>query len=289
MPTLGDCLDRYTAALVGQGRRPRGIARYLQHLRAFDEFHGGLALDDLNRAAVARYQEDLARRCAIKTVIGALSCIRSFCQWAICEELLARDPTTLVRWPKKPEPVPRALKRAEVRVLLKAMVEPPFLTLKQRWSHRRNRRAVLLMLYAGMRMGEVIGLRWRDVDLDHAMLLVRDGKGGRSRSIPLHPVLLAELRTASGLPQHAVAGTMEGTPLVREIDHLFRRWLRKNGIEISAHQLRHSFATELMRQGVNLRAIQELLGHKQLETTQRYLMVEVEHLREAVGQLPTEW
>ena len=289
MPTVGDYLDRYAASLRGQGRRPRGIERYLEHLRAFDSFHAGLALDDLNRAAVARYQEDLAQRCAIKTVIGALSCIRSFCQWAICEELLTRDPTTAVKWPKKPEPVPRALKRAEVRVLLRAMEEPPFLTLKQRWYHRRNRRAVLLMLYAGLRMGEVIALRWRDVDLEQAMLLVRDGKGGRSRSLPIHPVLLAELRMATGLPQHAVAGTMDGKPLVREIDHLFRRWLRKQGIEISAHQLRHSFATELLRQGVNLRAIQELLGHKQLETTQRYLMVEVEHLRSAVAQLPTQW
>jgi len=171
---------------------------------------------------------------------------------------------------------------------MRAMDEPPFLTLKQRWYHRRNRRAVLLMLYAGLRMGEVIALRWQDVDLEHA-LLVRDGKSGRSRSLPLHPVLLAELRMASGQPKSAVAGTMKGTPLVREIDHLFRRWLRKQGIEISAHQRRHSFATELMRQGVNLRAIQELLGHKQLETTQRYLMVEVEHLRSAVEQLPTEW
>lgn len=287
MQTMTHLLGQYEQALLARGRRPRGIARYLEHLRLFAQ---DLGADPITAARIRRYQEHLARRCAVRTVQGALTAIRSYCRWAVREGHLAGDPTVDVDWPTTPDAAPRALSREQLRRLMRAMDEPADLTTEQQWYWRRNRRVVLLMLFAGLRMHEVVQLRWGDVDLDARQLVVRQGKGGRSRSVPLHGALLAELRAAGRhRPGLAVAGREDGTPIARDHDRLFRRWLRRAGLSISAHQLRHSFATELLRSGADLRTIQELLGHRRLETTQRYLMIDAERMRSAVDLLPSRW
>jgi integrase len=156
---------------------------------------------------------------------------------------------------------------------------------------QRNRRAIYLMLYGGLRIAEASALLWRDVDLDTRVLWVRDGKGGKDRSIPIHPVLLKELLAAPDRDQvPAVLANLQGLPInPKSLAHLFERQLRKLGVHITAHQLRHSFATEMLRAGADLRSIQELMGHEKLETTQRYLMVDAERMRAAVNLLPEAW
>jgi site-specific recombinase XerD len=121
--------------------------------------------------------------------------------------------------------------------------------------------------------------------------VVRDGKGGKDRSVPLHAILLAELAAAPPhRPNWAVAGKADGSGMtVKSMAHIFERWLPERGLAISAHQLRHSFATELLRKRADIREIQELLGHESLETTQRYLALDPERLRAAVELLPDEW
>jgi integrase/recombinase XerD len=131
-----------------------------------------------------------------------------------------------------------------------------------------------------------------DVDLDAAELVVRDGKGGKDRVVPIHAKLLGELRVAAAESRSpwAVAGKADGFALTsKSMAHLFERWLPRLGIEITAHQLRHSFATEMLRGGANLRDIQDLLGHANLSTTERYLMVSGARLRGAVDTLPEDW
>jgi len=147
------------------------------------------------------------------------------------------------------------------------------------------------MLFGGLRISEAAALRWRDVDLEGRYLVVRDGKGGKDRSVPLHPILLAELAAEPPhRPNWAVAGKVDGSGMaVKSMAHIFERWLPALGLAISAHQLRHSFATELLRKRADIREIQELLGHESLETTQRYLALDPERLRAAVELLPDEW
>jgi integrase/recombinase XerD len=149
----------------------------------------------------------------------------------------------------------------------------------------------MLMLFAGLRISEAAALRWRDVDLEAGVLMVIEGKGGKDRAVPIHPILRAELlRVESPRPSWAVVGRRDNQPMnQKSLAHLFERWLPDCDLHISAHRLRHSFASELLRHGADLRSIQELLGHTSLEMTQRYLMLGSQQLRAAIDRLPDGW
>lgn len=290
--TLETLLPRYRSALVARGHRPRGIDRYLDQLRAFVTYlDADATMADVTTASITAYQEDFARRCSPGTVGNALTVIRSFCRWAIRVGHRTDDPTLSIQWPRRTKPSPRALKQSELQKLFVALTSYSQLSPYHEFMLRRNRRAIFLMLFAGLRISEAAALRWREVDLDDGALFVRQGKGGKDRCVPLHPHLLDELRAA---PTHyrgfAVAGGKDDQPLSpKSMAHIFEIWLPKRGLRISAHQLRHTFATELLRNKADLRHIQELLGHESLETTQAYLAVDVEGLRSAVALLPSQW
>lgn len=291
-PTLKTHTTAYRSYLVAHGHRPRGVDRYLDQIRAFMSYLGDSAtMDDVDTESITKYQEYLARRCSSGTVGNALTCIRSFCRWALRIGLRADDPTLPIQWPKRTKPAPRALAQSELRQLSRAIAVPDGLSAAKHFTWCRNRRAIFLMLFAGLRISEAAALRWRDVDLEGRYLVVRDGKGGKDRSVPLHPILLAELNKAPAhRPNWAVAGKSDGSGMaVKSMSHIFERWLPERGLTISAHQLRHSFATELLRKRADIREIQELLGHESLETTQRYLALDPERLRAAVELLPDEW
>jgi site-specific recombinase XerD len=260
-------------------------------MRRFARWMGDDArIADITPAVVERYQESIAHLSG-SSIINSLSCVRSYCKWAMRKGHLSGDPTALVEFPRKSRAVPRALRIEQLRELLSAMGEPADLTEWERWQWRRNRRAVYLMLYAGLRLAETAALAWADVDLESGYLVVREGKGGHDRVVPLHQVMVAEL---GAVPIAARAGAVAGHPdgshlTCRSIENIFRRWMQRLGFKVSAHQLRHTFATQLLHHGGNLRAIQELMGHMSLATTERYLMVELGHKRQAIDCMPSAW
>jgi site-specific recombinase XerD len=172
---------------------------------------------------------------------------------------------------------------------------PDDLTERERWFWLRNRCFIFLMLFGGLRISEASALLWKYVDLESETLTIVDGKGGKDRVIPLHPVVVGELRIAAAergaKPSQAVAGKRDGAPLNhKSAGHIFEIWLpRETGLRFGSHRLRHSFATELLRNGADLREIQELLGHKDPATTAIYTLVVPEKLRDAVAKLPSDW
>jgi integrase/recombinase XerD len=147
------------------------------------------------------------------------------------------------------------------------------------------------MLYAGLRLEEAAALLWADVDLVNETVLVRDGKGGKARAVPLHPALKRELKkTLLRQPQHAVCGNPDGRQMRgKALAHLFERWLPRLGVAgVSAHRLRHTFATRLLKAGVDVCDIQVAMGHTRLDTTSIYLCIDAERIRTQVGKLP-DW
>lgn len=162
-----------------------------------------------------------------------------------------------------------------------------------RWRRERDVRTILLMLYAGLRLSEAANLRWRNVDLGRGMIRVVDGaKGGRSRAVAAHERLMAAFQRVPGEERradYAVVGRPDGAPMKpKALAHLFERWLADT-IRISAHQLRHSFATQMLWHGADIRHIQELLGHASLDTTRRYLRLDTDRLRESVDRIPSSF
>lgn len=289
-PQIAGTLDSFTAHLAAKKTRPRTIATYGKALHGYVVFLGEEStVADVTEASIGRYQ---IARSELKpaTIAKDLSAIRAYCRWCIRAGLRTDDPTLEIVWPKKTLPIPRALKARELRLLESILEMPlPVLNTKARHVIFRHKRAILLMLYCGLRSSEVPALDWRDVDLDEETLIIRDGKGGKDRVLPIHARVARNLAlTPEDKQTGAVCGHLDGRPIsYTSMPHIFsERYLGSFGLHISAHMLRHTFAIQLLRAKADIRRIQVLLGHASLETTQRYLALDLDDTRQAIAALP---
>lgn len=289
-PQIVATLGSFAAGMAAKKTRPRTIATYLKVVRAFAVQLGAEpTVADVSADSIGRYQIVRASK-APATIAKDLSAIRAYTRWCIRAGLRGDDPTLHIEWPKKIEPIPRALKARELRLLESILARPlPLLDTKAHHVQFRHKRAILLMLYAGLRSSEVPAVDWKDVDLDEETLIVRDGKGGKDRALPIHPRVADNLaQTPEAQQKGAVCGHLDGRPLsYTSMPHIFSdRYLGQFGLHISAHMLRHTFAVQLLRGGADIRQIQILLGHASLETTQRYLALDFGDKKRAIAKLP---
>lgn len=214
----------------------------------------------------------------------ALSAVRSFSRFACREGALPANPATGLKAPKQARKLPRHLRPGETEALLEAAEPVDELASRDR--------ALLELLYAsGLRVSELVSLDWRDIDLAGRVLRVV-GKGRKERMVPFgRPAAealqawLTEWETIragqAGNREEPVFLNFRGTRLSdRSVRRLIDRYTQSAGLPagVHPHTLRHSFATHLLEGGADLRAIQELLGHSSLATTQRYTHVEIERL-----------
>lgn len=233
-------------------------------------------------------------RPAMSSQARATAALKCFFRFLLEEERLERDPALPLRTPKKREVLPDVLSMGELERLL---AQPGRGDLWERHfpgKPERDRLLLALMAYGGLRRGELVGLDWDDVHLARRLLRIRKAKGGRQRTIPIHPALaplFAEYyATRVPLSNQALFVGVQGNRLhYTQLGQVFRHYVAGSGVgerkRITPHTLRHVFATELLRAGANLRQIQELLGHKHLDSTQRYTRVNAHELRGAVKRL----
>ncbi len=245
---------------------------------------------DLRRFLAAEAERRPAAGSQARTV-AALKCFFRFC---VENEYLERDPALVLRTPKKREALPDVLDQRELGRLLAATERDEVWQKHFRGKRERDRLLLALFAYAGLRRSELLGLDWDDVDLERRLLRVRKAKGGRQRVVPIHPALVPlfvdYLAFRVGDPEPALFTGVQGKRLsVTILTQTFLRYARAAGVterkRVTPHTLRHVFASELLRAGANLRQIQELLGHKHLDSTQRYTRVTAHELRGAVKRL----
>jgi len=223
--------------------------------------------------------------------VAALKCFFRFCAE---NEYLDRDPALVLRTPKKREALPDVLDHRELARLLRVIDRED--VWQRRFHGRRERDKLMLALfaYAGLRHSELLGLDWDDVDVERRLLRVRKAKGGRQRVIPIHPALVPlfidYIAIRAGDTEPALFVGVQGRRLnSTQLKQVFGRYATASGVNtrkrVTPHTLRHVFASELLDAGANLRQIQELLGHKHLDSTQRYVHVTAHGLRGAVKRL----
>jgi integrase/recombinase XerD len=226
------------------------------------------------------------------SVARMLVSVRSLYRWLVAEGRLDSDPTAKVGVPKRPRSLPTAIPVEDVARLIE--LPPP-----DRLGRRD--RAILETLYgAGVRISELVGLDVDDVDLDRGSVLVRAGKGSKSRLLPLGrsarrairdyvSVARPELATkkskggSGGRSAAALFLNARGGRLSRQgCWKILKGYARVAGLEerVSPHTLRHSFATHMLDAGADIRVVQELLGHASLSTTQVYTLVTDRRLKE---------
>jgi integrase/recombinase XerD len=277
----------------------------LQHLRA-------LALEQgLSERTVESYRRDLLQFCSYleereRTLTQAsaddirgflaqgewrpssrarkAAAIRSFYRRLVAIDLAPSDPSALIAGPRLESRLPQTLSIEQVSCLLERPKATPI---------GLRDRALLEVLYgAGLRASEVLALRLQDIDFDVGFVRTV-GKGNKERVVPLGRKALEALRSYNerGRPYLGGAGTLKapelflnnrGRKLSRQGLHLLiKQYALEAGLpdDVSAHTLRHSFATHLLEGGADLRAVQEMLGHADLSTTQIYTHVSAAHLQ----------
>jgi site-specific recombinase XerD len=220
------------------------------------------------------------------TVFGYLTCVRAFFAFLEKKGLVLTNPARELRL-RKPERLPRALNEDEARRLMAA---PPY------WGAVGPRdRAIVEVLYGtGIRVGECVRLDLQDVALREGRLLVRNGKGKKDRVVPLVGQAFAAVDRYLREVRHALVrdpreqavflsaiGTrLSAVMLQRQV----RQYAKTLGLRVTPHVLRHSCATHLLRHGADVREIQQLLGHRALETTALYTRVDVSDLAAVLGR-----
>lgn len=247
--------------------------------------------EDADTFAIRAFVASMAREELKKsTQARTLSAVRSLFRYACRDGRLPANPAASVRTPKQEKTLPKHLRPGEIE----SLIEAPDDTVLS-----RRDRALLELLYAsGLRVGELVSLNWEEVDLKGRVLRVI-GKGDKERMVPFgekaEEALAAWLQgwdTVRGVYKAApVEGggdpvflTKTGKRLgAREVRRIINRHADAAGIDqhVHPHMLRHTFATHMLEEGADLRAIQELLGHASLSTTQKYTHVEIERLLKA--------
>ena len=286
-------IDRFLEHLAGERHlSPHTLRAYGGDLERFLRFAAeflGREVDtidpqDADVLAVRSFLAAMTRRgVGRRSQARALSALRSLFRFACREGILDSNPAQGVRSPKQGSPLPRHLRPGEIEMLLEAADEDTPLG--------RRDRAILEVLYAsGLRVGELVSLDWQDLSLVDQVLRVM-GKGGKERMVPfgrharvaLQAWLEAwpQVRTAADDLSEPVFLNYRGTVLsARSVRRIVDQYVDRAAVAsgVHPHTLRHTFATHLLEGGADLRAIQELLGHSSLATTQRYTHLEVERL-----------
>ncbi len=214
-----------------------------------------------------------------KSLQRMLSAIRSFYRWMLREGIARNNPATQVRAPKNPRHLPVTLDVDSISQLLDIPCDTPLAI--------RDKAIMELFYSSGLRLSELAGLHWEQIDLPSGMLTVV-GKGNRSRMVPVGRMAaeaLLEWRKVrsqfTSFEQPHIFVSRQGNPLAtRSIQARIRYWAKRQGLpqNIYPHLLRHSFASHMLESSGNLRAVQELLGHADISTTQVYTHLDFQHL-----------
>jgi integrase/recombinase XerD len=280
----GNLLQQYSTFLsVERGLSPNTLEGYRRDLEDFLEYLLVVGEEPLGVGPriFSGYLMHLASRgLAPSTIRRRFSALRGFYAFMMETGLILWDPTEDVDTPKTWKTLPHVLDLSEVERLLEA--PPPQTPLGLR------DRAMLELLYAtGVRVSELVGLKLMDVDLEEGLVRLQ-GKGQKERVVPMGQEAIDWLKgylqvwremDKKGSPYLFL--TTRGGPMTRQrFWQLVKSYARAVGItkRISPHTLRHSFATHLLERGADLRAVQELLGHADLSTTQIYTHVARSHL-----------
>lgn len=288
-PNYAAFADHWMKVYVAANNKPSEVTKKASILsRHLLPAFGHLQLAEISSDRVEQYKADkLADGLSPKSVNNHLTILRKSLDCACEWRLLAVVPR--MRWLRCTRPPIRYLQDHESVALLRAEVD------------RLSQSMILLALRTGMRVGELLGLRWRDVDVGQQVLTIAssivDGvrgtpKNHRVRVVPLTADAAEGLsklrrgRSASDTPVFSLDGH---APLSRDqANWRLHRACRTAGIPtVGWHALRHTFATDLLRKGANIRAVQSLLGHSTVLMTERYTHVAPHQLREAVSLLCT--
>lgn len=289
--------EKYLETVLG--RSPHTVRAYGAEVREFARFLSGRdrGLVQAGKGEIRAFLFELkGRNLDNASIARALSSLRAFYRWLVRQGELDRNPAASVTGPKRPKKQSRFLTERETEILLDDREDQPLE--RDQLLSRRDQAVFELVYSTGLRVGELVALNLDAVDLKGLTVLVRRGKGGKDRLAPFgQPAAEAleawlEVRPELINPQKEdgrralFLGRRGGRLNDREVRRVLEARLNQRGLDhhYSPHSLRHSFATHLLSAGADLKAIQEMLGHSSLATTEQYTHLDLDRLRRVYRQ-----
>jgi len=276
--------DYFTQLTVEKRASPHTVQNYQRDIKQFVQYCTEKAIAqwlDVTQSDVRGHIANRHRQgIASKSLQRELSAIRSFYNYQLKNGLVANNPAKPVRAPKQARRLPKILDVDQINGLLDAGTDSVL--------EIRDLAMFELFYSSGLRLSELTALNLTDVDLSDQTLIVRLGKGGKSRLLPIGSKAISALQkwlavrgNMAPVGESAVFTSNRGSRLSqRSVEARLTLWCKKKGLDehVYPHMLRHSFASHLLESSQDLRAVQDLLGHSNISTTQIYTHLDFQHL-----------
>ena len=277
---------KFVRALEERNASVHTIKAYRTDLAQFAEYVGPQGWSDIDHVLIRGYLANLYERGLSKTSVArSLAALRSLYKWLAQEGEVEQNPAALVATPKLPKKLPRVPTIEEVNTVLDS-------SMPECSAFSERDQVILELLYGcGIRNSELIGINLDDIRWSNEMILVR-GKGRKERYVPFGdsakaavqaylPARQKVLGEAKRTTERALLINLRGSRLTtRSVGRIVKQIAVARGLspDVHPHTLRHAFGTHMLEEGADLRAIQEMLGHERLSTTQRYTQLTVKHV-----------
>ncbi|HZP62451.1 MAG TPA: tyrosine recombinase XerC [Terriglobales bacterium] len=284
-------VDQFLRVLRERNASAHTIKAYAGDLDAFEDYVGPKGWKAIDHLTIRGFLSHLYERGLSKTSVArSLAAVRSLYRWLAQEGVVEQNPAALVSTPKLPKKLPRVPTIEEVNTVLDSKM-PEVAAFPE-----RDRLIFELLYGCGIRNSELVGINLDDIRLSAEAILIR-GKGKKERYVPfgdsvrsaLGAYLPARQQMLSGRNKNTNAllvNTRGGRLTTRSVRRIVKKIAVANGLppDVHPHTLRHAFGTHLLEEGADLRAIQEMLGHERLSTTQRYTQLSMKHILQVYDQ-----
>jgi integrase/recombinase XerC len=289
--TVGKAVSNFRRHLQERNASPHTIKAYSRDLSLFAAYAGSRGWKQIDHIAVRGFLSQLYEKGLSKTSVArALAAVRSLYRWLAREGVVEQNPAKLVATPKLPKKLPRVPTIEEMNSVIDG--EMPEVA-----AFPERDRLMLELLYGcGIRNSELTGINLDDIRLSAEAILIR-GKGKKERYVPFGDSVKIALATYLPERQRVLGGTSKHSPALlinrrggrlttRSVGRIIKKIAVAKGLspDVHPHTLRHAFGTHMLEEGADLRAIQELLGHERLATTQRYTQLSMKHVLQVYDQ-----
>jgi integrase/recombinase XerC len=289
MATIRECAAKYLAELGRRGASAHTLRNYGSDLEQFAEYfeppgETGPSMEQLDLALLREWMSGLYDQgLSVVSVRRKLAALRAMCKFLLAEKMVPVNPAARLRTPKAKQRLPEVMSAEKTNNMLDAVERGEGL---ERPSRERDIAFLELLYGCGIRVSELVGIDLEDIDLRDGWLRVR-GKGNKERQVPVAGQAVAAIeryleQRCTRPEERALFLNSRGARLsdrqVRRLVKLYALMVTGDST-VHPHSFRHAYATHLLADGADLRAIQELLGHARLSTTQKYTQVSLRDLQ----------
>jgi integrase/recombinase XerC len=288
---VGKAARQFLFSLRERNASAHTIKAYAGDLANFAAYVGERKWREIDHIAIRGFLSHLYERGLSKTSVArSLAAVRSLYRWLALEEVVEQNPAALVSTPRLPKKLPRVPTIEEMNSVLDGQM-PEVAAFPE-----RDRLMLELLYGCGIRNSELVGINLDDVRMSMETMLIR-GKGKKERYVPFGDAVKSALASYLPARQSVLSESRASTSALlinrrggrlttRSVGRIIKKIAVAKGLspDVHPHTLRHAFGTHMLEEGADLRAIQELLGHERLSTTQRYTQLSMKHLLSVYDQ-----